>query len=307
MGNVSAPALAGSRIYALHGAAGNIDRERFEFQNISDRQLLHAFLSSAPPFVSIEEALAGQGSALTIDDGTRAASEAALLARELGHEVSVFVNPEAVEAGEPYWFTLLHLLLDRLDRTISYEFDGRRYPASTRAGRRALREPIKARCRRLRHEPARVAFIMELAERWHALPLDVPPHLVTLRKADLVTLRDAGVRLENHGWSHTDHAAIAPGESVGEIREGREWLKRELQVETTLFAVPFGDVLPSREGAAACSAWLTLSERWPPGLVRRGVINRVEPRLSPEPESVPHRTRLRLRHWRFRLARLLAR
>jgi peptidoglycan/xylan/chitin deacetylase (PgdA/CDA1 family) len=307
MGKVSAPARAISGIYALHGAAPLVDRERFEFQNISDAAGLRAFLSSAPRFAPLEEALTGQGAALTIDDGTCAAAEAARIAREYGHAVSIFVNPEAVESGEPYWFALLHLLLDRLDRTLSYGFEGVRYRTSTRAERRALREPIKARCRRLRREPDRAAFIMELAERWRALPLDVPSHLVTLRKADLESLRDAGVSLQNHGWSHTDHGAMAPSESAREIRDGRDWLRRELQVETTLFAVPFGDVRPSREGAAACDAWLTLCDRWPPGPIGRGAVNRVELRLSSEPGDWRQLLGSRLRHWRFRATSLFTR
>jgi peptidoglycan/xylan/chitin deacetylase (PgdA/CDA1 family) len=174
---------------------------------------------------------------------------------------------------------------------------------STRAERRALREPIKARCRRIRDERARARFITALADRWQALPLDIPAHLSMLDRADLVSLRDAGVGLANHGWSHVDHAALSPGESAREIQEGRDWLRRELAIAASAFAVPFGDVLPSREGGASCDVWLTLSDRWPPGPLGRGVVNRVEPRLTTAAADSTLRTRF-LR-WRTRLGRLL--
>jgi peptidoglycan/xylan/chitin deacetylase (PgdA/CDA1 family) len=109
--------------------------------------------------------------------------------------------------------------------------------------------------------------------------LDVPPHLTTLRTADLRALRDAGVAIENHGWSHLHHAALTADESLQEIRRGREWLQRELEVPAAHFAVPYGDVGPHGSVGSACAIWLTLRREWPEGPAGPETFNRAEPAL----------------------------
>lgn len=265
-----------STVLALHGAARDVVRDRFEFQNMTDREVLRRYLVALPPLVPLEVALAGNGVALTIDDATRAAADAALIARDLGHHVSVFINPEQVESGSPYWFGLLHCLLDRL-APVSRELDGVIYPTRTRAERRALREPIKAACRAMRTEAARAAHVAALAGRWDVLLLSVPEHLRTLTIAELMELRDAGVEIQNHGWSHMDHAYLTAAESEMEIRRGRDWIHGTLGVDAAHFAVPFGDVRPAAGLRMEASSWLTLHDGWPPGPLGPDSWNRVEP------------------------------
>lgn len=47
----------------------------------------------------------------------------------------------------------------------------------------------------MRDERARVPFVLEVPERWHVQAIEVPDYLATLRKPDLIALRDAGVDL----------------------------------------------------------------------------------------------------------------
>lgn len=264
-----------SEILTLHGAVPGVDRERIRFQNMADRDVLDAFLRRAPRFVPLAEALAGHGDALTIDDATVAAADAARLALAHGHAVSLFVNPGQVVSGEPYWFSLLHELMDRLEGP-ACEYEGVRYPIATRRDRRALREPIRVRCRGLREEADRIAVIQELAVRWLGDAVELPPFLSTLGQGDLVALRDAGVDLQNHGWTHVDHEWLTADESRAEIEAGREWLMRELGVDAPCFAVPFGDVMPREFPTGACRTWLTLYWDRPAGELQPGVVNRTE-------------------------------
>jgi hypothetical protein len=261
------------RILALHGVAPQVDRRRFEFRNFEEVRALERFLSAAPPFLPLVEALAGRGDALTIDDATRGAADAALLARRYGHAVTLFVNPAQVESGAPYWFFLLNVLLDKLDGR-RRDFEGTSFATSSVPQRNALRTRIKARVRAIKQEPQRAAFIRELAERWQLAPLDVPGHLTTLRTGDLRELLASGVELQNHGWSHAHHGSLSAEESVWEVREAREWLRSELGVDAPHFAVPFGDVMPGPEATTACETWLTLSDVWPAGRVTPTVFNR---------------------------------
>ncbi len=76
--------------------------------------------------------------------------------------------------------------------------------------------------------------------------VEVGAHAQPISRADLVALRDAGVRIENHGWSHVEISALGDDGFIQHIVAGRDWLQRELKVDATLYAVPFGatDVAP---------------------------------------------------------------
>lgn len=264
-----------AHILAIHGVAPNVDRSRFSFRNMSDMDQLRDFLSTAPRFVALPEALAGRGHALTIDDATRGAADAALLARELGHDVSVFVNPEQVESGTPHSFLVLNVLLDNLDGQ-PCEFESASFPTATRANRQTLRRKIKTMLAAVATELGRRELVTGLAKRWRVQLPESPPHFQTLRKRDLLDLRDAGVDLQNHGWSHCDHAFLAMEDSAREVREGRTWLRRELGVDAPYFAVPFGEALPRAGAAESCEAWFTVTASRSPGLLAPGVFNRSE-------------------------------
>jgi hypothetical protein len=265
----------GGRVLAIHGVAPEVDPRRFAFRNLSDADSLRRFLLAAPPFVPLPEALAARGNALTIDDATRAAADAALMAREHGHAVSLFVNPSQVSSGEPHYFLLLNVLLDRLDGQ-RCEFEGTMFETATNAQRQVLRHNIKARFRSMTGERGRMDLVTALATRWRTGSLELPDHFRTLGIHDLIALREAGVDVQNHGWSHVHHPILSPEESVREIREGRAWLRRELGVDAAYFAVPFGDALPAPDAAAACETWFTATEQMAPGRLDQNVFNREE-------------------------------
>jgi hypothetical protein len=261
------------QVLTIHGIAPGVVPDAFSFRNLCDADAMHRYLAAVPPFVSIDDALAGRGNALTIDDAIRGAADAALLARRHGHAVSLFVNPAQVEAGTPYAFLLLNVLLDSLNRRRCV-FDGTGFPTKTFAQRQRLRRRIKARLCALTSEQERLDVVAGLADEWDVKMPAVPPHFRTIGRDELVTLRDAGVSLENHGWSHSDHTSLSPAESIREIREGRAWLERELGVAAAHFAAPFGDALPTPEAAAICPTWLTASEVLPAGPLSAPVFNR---------------------------------
>ena len=272
---------ATSRILALHGVAARIDPRRFAFRNRSSVDALDTFLSSSPRFVPLPDALAGRGDALTVDDTTRAAADAALLARRHGHAVSLFVNPGQVELGAPYAFVMLYALIDGLNSR-PREFEGQVFAMSTTAHRQALHGAIKGKLRRIADERARRDLLKTLAAEWGMARLEVPPHFSTLSRQDLVALRDAGVDLQNHGWTHTEPAMLSAMESDREVRDGRAWLQRELDLDARYFAAPYGEALPLPGAAAACEVWFTLTGALARGRHSAGVFNRETP---PVPEG----------------------
>ena len=258
-----------------------VDRERFLHRNLLPAAALEAYLAGAAPFVTIAEALAGRGNALTIDDATRAGADAALMARAAGHEVTLFVNPGQVESGAPYHFLLLNALLDQVTGA-SVEFERTNYPIGTTSEHQALRRVIKDRLRSLTSEEARRELVQQLAQSWRAGPRDVGAPFATLSREALSGLLAAGVELQNHGWSHAFHPALSPPESAVEVSRGREWLRQEFGVDARWFAAPFGDSLP-HDVALDCDLWFAFNSEWAEGAIAGGVFNRVDlPVPSPE-------------------------
>ncbi len=267
------------RVLCIHGVAPRVDRQRFLHRNLIAASVLQDCLSRAEPFVPLDCALAGRGVALTIDDATRAAADAALMARHLGHAVTLFVNPGQIESGAPYHFLLLNALLDRLDGG-TVEFERTTFPVADTDQRQMLRRAIKARLRGLTSEDDRRELVLQLAQQWTLGALDVGAPFATLTRADLKALSSAGVDLQNHGWTHAHHPALTPERSAQEIREGREWLRRELGTDAKWFAAPFGDALPHAI-AMDCDAWLSFNGEWKEGWIAPGVYNRGELALPP--------------------------
>jgi peptidoglycan/xylan/chitin deacetylase (PgdA/CDA1 family) len=270
--------MAGT-IYTLHGVAPAVDPARFADRNISHERKLGALFSRMETFVPLERAMSGEGAALTIDDATYASAAAARLARRYGHAVTLFVNPGQVETGQPYSFNMLGVLLDNVKRS-SVTLDERKFPARSFQQRDVIRARLKAQLRIMLSEDERIRLIEKLAAEWCPAPLTMPRFLETLTVADLEALRDEGVAIQNHGWSHTCHASLSAMGSQSEIDRGREWIARRLGVDANIFAVPFGDVLPP-EGVD-CAAWLIVDHTRPLGRISESVWNRDTLQAQPD-------------------------
>ena len=132
-------------VYAMHGIFSEGDAKAFQNRCLIREDKFEQLLSSLPfKFVSLDDAVAGRGEALTVDDATNAAYRAAKLARQHGHAVTVFVNPYFVRFQRPYFFLELNALLDRTD-SCSIRFDGAAFPLNLRSERRAFRIHVKDR------------------------------------------------------------------------------------------------------------------------------------------------------------------
>ena len=188
-----------------------------------------------------------EGDFLSVDDATRAGAAACRVARELGHEVIFFVNPLQVATGTPYFFSVLDAALDT--RTVSSVVEGEEiFDLVTPARVRRFRRAAKARLMTLPAEEA-LAAAHEIARRLGTEVAAVPPHCEPVTLDDLRQLRDCGVRVENHGWSHVEISALTDDEFARHVRSAQSWLCTELGVAATLYAVPFGlsDVTPERQ------------------------------------------------------------
>ena len=234
-------------VYVMHGVVDRPVAGSFRDRNMLDREAFIRFLEKrTPKFGSLEDAVELESNALTTDDGTHASFDAAVLARELGHEVTVFVNPFNVETGTPYWFSVLDLVLDRTSRP-SCGFGGREFALSHLADKRQFRAAVMVSVRKLPTEERRQAMISELADGLHVRDLELPPSLAPVSRQAVEQLSKMGVRVENHGWTHCHPEGMEPELLWQDIERGQSWFRQHLHSHGRAYAVPFGDTPPPGE------------------------------------------------------------
>jgi peptidoglycan/xylan/chitin deacetylase (PgdA/CDA1 family) len=108
--------------------------------------------------------------------------------------------------------------------------------------------------------------VAELSALLGADGIEVAAHDRPISPAELGVLKDAGVRIENHGWSHVEISGLTDDEFAEHVTAGREWLRRELSVDATLYAVPFGaDDVPGHRRPWVGDGYFLASRRFPPG------------------------------------------
>jgi hypothetical protein len=262
-------------IFALHGVVDDPRPDLFCHRNMVATDRLRAFLKSTPGFVPLRDALEGRGRALTIDDATVAAARAALLARDFGHAVTLFVNPWQVEDGRAYAFSLLNALLDGA-KARHIGLNGQGFDLGSPGAKQAFRGAVKRVLRGHRLPEQNYEVIERIRIGLAIERIDVPAHLQCLRLDDLRMLRDAGVGIENHYWAHLDPAMHPYDQFTAEWRKAQDWLHESLGITSRFFASPFGEFLPPSEfplvNDVAC---LLLHNGYPGGLLRDSIVNRI--------------------------------
>lgn len=263
-------------VWIVHGVVQNADPEAFGHRNLIDSERFRRFLQGrASQFTDLDVALAGHGEALTVDDATTAAADAAELCRDYGHAVTLFVNGRNVAYQQPYWFALLNALVDGCVGG-SMLLGGESFPVDTQAARQRFRRAAKRAALALPCEAARETWMCELGRSAGIEPLASPPPLATLSLARLHRLQALGVRIESHGWTHGDVAAMSLQELGEELHQNAAWLRETLAVVATHYAVPFGAARPPPALPGALYGWWYLvDESLPAGRLDDRLVNRM--------------------------------
>jgi len=263
------------KVFAMHGVADGVQRNRFQYRNLLEEEVFAKFLRSAPKFVPLTEALQGRGRALTIDDATVASGRAAKLAKEYGHAVTLFINPWNVVARQPYWFSRLNSLLDQVEAS-NAALDGREFDLTKIGGMNKLRAHVKGLMRRHTNPDQSTALIENIETDLGVSKNEVASHDSCLTLEDIRELQSAGVDLQNHYWAHLDPLAHNLAQFTDEFHKAKSWLKDKLGIDSRFFASPFGEFLPHldflRRNEAVC---LLLHSDLSPGRVEDGIVNRI--------------------------------
>jgi hypothetical protein len=210
---------------------------------------------------------------LTIDDSTKGAGWAAALARECGHQVFLFINPHQISTGEPYYFSLFDACLDnRRESKIMYH--DIEYDLNTQV--RTFRLAAKRVLSNLDHDNAR-EVVVKIGEMLNCASYEIPEHAQPLTLTELLHLRDVGVIIENHGWSHRCIDSLSTAELKQDILATQNWLLRHVGTRSVQYALPFGEtILPLNSIEGLGDVVLLADNRYAPGLVRKSIWNRVD-------------------------------
>ena len=261
-------------IDTIHGAVPGTDPELFVHRNLLDTNRFAEYLRGRKrAYVSLSACLRGEGDALTIDDLTVAAADAARLAREHGHAVTLFINGYNIAERKCYPSSRLDAALDaRQIGTVVY--DGRAYDLRLAKVAHEFRANVKRKLLQLGSEQQRESLVSDIGGLLGVDEIIVPPFLKPIRNADLIELAADGVDIQNHGWTHTTVGALPFDEHAADIRRGRDWLHVTCGAHADLFAVPNGDGLPLWQASQEYRAWFLLDHRRPIGMLAPGLYNR---------------------------------
>jgi len=263
-------------IYATHGVFSDGDANAFQNRCLIREDIFERLLSSLHfKFVSLDDAVAGRGEALTVDDATNAAYRAAKLARKHGHAVTVFVNPYFLHSQRPYSFLELNWFLDRT-KCSSIRFENTTFPLNSWLEKREFRIHVKDRYCMLSSVEETHSIIGNIGTSLGVRRDGLPNHLRTMTELELRALIEAGVGIENHGFSHIHPKAQRWSQLLREITLAQDWIGVFCGRDSRHFAVPFGDSLPQwRLPKELGLNWFTLHDQVQPGLLGSGIWNRL--------------------------------
>ncbi|MBS0186231.1 MAG: polysaccharide deacetylase family protein [Proteobacteria bacterium] len=232
-------------IYAIHGVVQNFSQKKFCHRDFLDYNLFKTHLRTRKKkYVSLEKALENKGDALTIDDSLLGALEAAILCRNFGHDVSLFINPFYIEERILYWFCLLNIFLDHAP-SIKIIWENEEYLLNSFEEKIKFRIKIKNKIAKLPTEEERQTFLKLFSKDFFDCHFQIPSHLDLLTIDDLRNARNLGIEIHNHGWTHRQLTEVSHIELDEEILKAKKWFQNKLYINTDFYAVPFGKDLPS--------------------------------------------------------------
>lgn len=89
-------------------------------------------------------------------------------------------------------------------------------------------------------------------------------------------LHSIGVYIENHGWTHQEIKHLSKNDFICHIIDSTSWLKKELDINSRYYAVPFGETIPCHlpNSENYYDFCFLCSNEFTQGQVGKNVINR---------------------------------
>jgi hypothetical protein len=225
-------------VHLLHGCAEHWDAGLQSSRNFVSVPQLRTYLKRLDRKYEKFADTPNSPHVLTVDDAIRGAADVCRIARELGHEVTLFVNPYNIEAQKPYFFTLFDSVLDgRQSHHIRYAGIG--YDLQKRPELGAFR--LKAKEFLLTwNEAEAIEHVMMLSRVLCSPAPSVPKHALVISLEELAELHRLGVSIESHGWTHAEIRHLSDSQFAEHIARAKAWLAEKLGIVSDHYAVPFG-------------------------------------------------------------------
>jgi len=234
--------------YILHGCVEQWDPSRQAMRMYAPAERLRRHLETrSEPYVDPDDG--GDGDVLTVDDSTRGAAQACLMARELGHAVTLFVNPSQIISGRDYWFSRFDALVDARQAATA-AFAGSTYDLRTRQGLYDFRWAVRPRLLAADEDSAH-RLLDEVAALLQAEQAEVPDFARSIGSDELDELRRAGVRFGNHGWNHQCITSLSAAGQHAHIADTARWLEEATGQSPRDYAVPYGQARLGPQARAA--------------------------------------------------------
>ena len=226
-----------AEIHLIHGCAQSWRPDVQAMRNYVPEEALRRYFNACSCPCGALSSLP-HSTVLTIDDSTNGAARACTIAREAGHEVTLFINPAQVARRRCYWFSIFDALLDaRQAATVT--FGGREWDLSLGRDLRMFRLAAKSRLMAL-PENETDGLLDEIAVLLQTGAAVVAEHALTMTFETLRELVQMGVYIGNHGWDHRDIAAMSAEELSEDLQRARAWFQSCGGISHACYAVPYG-------------------------------------------------------------------
>lgn len=227
-----------TNIHLIHGAVEGQWHDSQGTRNYVAAKSLREYLARRNTmYLELNEA-PGFGEYLTVDDSTVGAAMACKIAREEGHNVTIFVNPYQIINGVPYFFSVLDAILDQCpEPRMTYENTS--FQIRDKRELKKLRLAVRSRMMTLPADTA-LAETIEFGIANQIESVEIPRHAQTMSLEDLIDLKEYGVNIGTHGWDHRDIKSMSFGDLVSDLSSADRWLTGILGKDVNVYAVPFG-------------------------------------------------------------------
>lgn len=229
------------RIYNIHNIVANYNQDILTHRNCLDYNAFANYLKHRSiPFETLTDAINKRdGEVMTIDDATNGAYDAAMLCAAYKKHATIFINPYNVENGKTYYMSYLTCYLEQLE-TEDFVFNEQHYKLTKRKNIKHLRKAIKAELCNIVDENERIDWLENVFNK-KTSELEIPYHLKTMNLKQLSILhQNEYIKIEYHGWTHTNISSMSVPQILNELEMGRTWFRKNLSSEIQAFALPFG-------------------------------------------------------------------
>lgn len=254
-------------IYEIHGAMKNVDNQKVSHRRMLLIDKLLDCVNYRGKLVSIADALAGRGDAITIDDGVLIAYETAKSIRASGHEISICVNGYNISKQEDYYFIKLNHILDFIVRNkLKFDFDTiDEFRAFIK--KKYISSESHEECNEI-IDNLRTKFVGTS----HLL---IEDSFSIINKYNLHDLHNDGVMFVNHGWTHINYNNISHEDFNKQFSVNNDWICGLGFSFCNEYVVPFGKLDIDKFRYIDHNTTILLADKsYPAGWLADNVYNR---------------------------------